>query len=262
MVPADRLPEVRIVEDRITSPRPGQWVSEGTKVREDALAVDRDTLFPLQGALGYEITQTLFVGKHTLLIEGPGDILFLQSWSSALARRNRTKLDPRWTLCPAGGIDKIQPFVSLFSGAKLEIAVLSDFAKTDRKKFDSLKQNRILEGDRLLTFASILGLDEADAEDVFSPELYLDIVNDAFGIPGPNRISLKDLEEKGGISIRLLKRVEACFKVMPPSMPEFDHYTPAEWLFRHPELLDGESGPVIETLDRAEQVIKELNRLL
>jgi hypothetical protein len=129
--------------------------SESTKVRDDTLATDRDTLFPLQGALGYEITQTLFVGKHTLLIEGPGDILYLEAWSSALIRRGKPGLDRRWTLCPAGGIDKIQPFVALFSGQKLDIAVLSDYARTDKKKFDSLRQNKVMEGERLLTFATV-----------------------------------------------------------------------------------------------------------
>src|SRR6266568_3528748 len=54
MVPPDQLLSVRIVEDRVTSPRPGVWHSDGTKVREDVLATERDTLFPLQGALGYE----------------------------------------------------------------------------------------------------------------------------------------------------------------------------------------------------------------
>lgn len=146
MVPADNLPGVRIVEDRILQPRPGQWVSEGTKVRDDTLVTDRDTLFPLQGALGYDITQTLFVGKHTLLVEGPGDILYLQAWSSALARRGKAELDRRWTICPAGGIDKIQPFVALFSGQKLDIAALSDYAKSDKKKLGSLRQNKIMEG--------------------------------------------------------------------------------------------------------------------
>jgi predicted ATP-dependent endonuclease of OLD family len=116
LVPPDDLPSVRIVEDRITSPRPGQWVSEGTKVRDDTMVTDHDTLFPLQGALGYEITQTLFVGKHTLLVEGSGDILYLEAWSSALIRRGKIGVDRRWTLCPAGGIDKIQPFVACLEG--------------------------------------------------------------------------------------------------------------------------------------------------
>lgn len=262
MVPTDRLPDVRIVEDRVLQSRPGRWNSEGTKVRSDPLAVDRDTLFPLQGALGYEITQSLFVGKHTLLVEGPGDILFLRSWSDALGRRGRTTLDARWTICPAGGIDKIQPFVSLFSGQHLDIAVLSDFAVGDRKKFDTLRQKQILEDNRLLTFATLLGREEADAEDVFADSVYLQIVNASTNLPESARITLDQLSTVGGQTLRLLKRVEACMRLMPPEIPEFNHYTPAAWLFQHPETLEGNSQPVLETLERAETVVRALNKLL
>ena len=261
MVPTDRMPEIRIVEDRVLQPRPGQWRSEGTKVRSDPMAVDRDTLFPLQGALGYEITQSLFVGKHTLLVEGPGDILFLKSWSDALGRRGRTTLDSRWTICPAGGIDKIQPFVSLFSGQHLNVAVLSDFAIGDKRKFDMLRQKQILEEERLLTFATLLGRDEADAEDVFADQIYMAIVNAASGVPAGREITLEKLAAEGTGTQRLLKKVEACMRLMPPETPPFNHYTPASWLFTNPELLDGDSPDVLETLDRAETVIRALNRL-
>ncbi len=127
MVPADDLPSVRVVEDQVVT-RGARRTPAGTKVRSNVLSTDPDTVFPLQGALGYEISQSLFVGKNTLLVEGPGDILYLQALSDALRRRGRTGLDARWTLCPAGGIDKIRPFVSLFKGNHLEVAVLSDMA--------------------------------------------------------------------------------------------------------------------------------------
>jgi predicted ATP-dependent endonuclease of OLD family len=261
MVPANNLPAVRIVEDRVFQPKPGQWASEGTKVRDDTLATDRDTLFPLQGALGYEITQTLFVGKHTLLLEGPGDILYLESWSSALIRRKKTGLDRRWTLCPAGGIDKIQPFVALFSSQKLDIAVLSDYAKADKKKFESLRQNKVLEGDRLLNFATILGLQEADIEDVFSPALYAEVINKGFDLPAANQATAQSLSNADQNTIRLVKKAGAFFAVLPPGAPEFDHFTPAEWLFRNPNVLDQDTPEVNETLDRAEKVITTLNKL-
>src|SRR4029077_3372121 len=79
----------------------------GTKVGDDVLSTDKDTLFPLQGALGYEITQTLFVGKHTLLVEGPSDLLYLTAFSQALKKDGRTSLDPRWTISTVGGADKV-----------------------------------------------------------------------------------------------------------------------------------------------------------
>lgn len=271
MVPADDLPSVRIVEDRVFQPKPNQWAAEGTKVRDDTLATDRDTLFPLQGALGYEITQTLFVGKHTLLVEGPGDILYLEALSSALVRRGRPGLDRRWTLCPAGGIDKIQPFVALFSGQKLDIATLSDYSQADKNKFENLRRNKVLEGERLLTFATILGLQEADIESIFAPALYAEIINNAFQLPAANQANGQVLDNANQNTTRLLKKAEAFFAVLPPELPEFDHFTPAAWLFRNPAVLDDpidaaqnpQPNPdVTVTLERAEKVFAAVNKLL
>ena len=137
MVPADDLSSARTVEDVVKYSPDGQ-VQEvlGTKVGDQVLSTDRDTLFPLQGALGYEISQSLFVGQHTLVVEGPSDILYLQAMSGELARLNRTKLDPRWTMCPAGGVDKVAAFLSLFGGNRLHVAVLVDYAAGQKGKVD------------------------------------------------------------------------------------------------------------------------------
>jgi hypothetical protein len=48
-----------IVEDRVDI-KGQRRIPIGTKVEEDILTTDPDTLFPLQGALGYEITHSLF----------------------------------------------------------------------------------------------------------------------------------------------------------------------------------------------------------
>ena len=261
MVPAERLDTVRIVEDRVTSPKPGKWVAEGTSVRSDSLAVDKDTLFPLQGALGYEITQSLFIGKNTLLVEGPGDILFLKALSSALERRKRPGLAPKWTLCPAGGLDKIQPFVSLFSGARLNLAVLTDFAKADQRKIDNLRKTNILEDARILTFASLLGSAEADVEDIFDAELYARILNEAYSIPSDKTVTAAALVAAEGNTLRQVKQAEAVFRLMPESVAAFSHYTPAEWIFTHPEVLDETTSSVATTLDRAATVFAAIERI-
>ena len=261
MVPVENLPSVRIVEDRVFSPKPGKWASEGTKVRSDSLAVDRDTLFPLQGALGYEITQALFVGKNTLLVEGPGDILFLKALSSALVRKGHPGLGSEWTLCPAGGLDKVQPFVSLFSSAKLNIAVLTDFAKSDKKKLENLKRSQILLGDNVLTFASLLGVDEADVEDVFTPELYARMLNEAFAVPTALQVTAASLNSADATTTRLVKKAEAAFRVMPDSVPEFSHYAPAEWLITHPGVLDEDTPESRDSLARAEIIFNSIRKL-
>lgn len=261
MVPAEDFASIRIVEDRVHTPKPGKWVSEGTKVRSDALAVDRDTLFPLQGALGYEVTQALFVGKNTLLVEGPGDILFLKALSSALTRHGRRGLSSKWTLCPAGGLDKVQPFVSLFSSAQLNIVVLTDFAKSDRKKLENLLRSQVLQADRVLTFASLLEVEEADVEDIFAPEIYVRLLNEAYSLAQDRILTAESLDQADTSTTRLVKKAEAAFRLMPPSILEFNHYAPAEWLLTHPAILDGVSEEVKWTLDRAEKVFDSITKV-
>ena len=73
--------------------------------------------------MGFEVTQTLMIGTNTLLVEGPSDILYLQAASAALKAASRPHLSPHWAICPSGGIDKVLPFVRLFYGNKLNVAV-------------------------------------------------------------------------------------------------------------------------------------------
>jgi hypothetical protein len=262
MVPTDRFMSVRVVEDVVERRHGGRPEVKGTKVREDVLVTDRDTLFPLQGALGYDISQSLFVGKNTLLVEGPSDILYLQALSDALKRRNRTGLDPRWTMCPSGGIDKIQPFVSLFGGNNLNIAVLSDQHSGEKKKIETLRRSEILKAGSFFTAVDFTGKDEADIEDFFDPPLFAQIVNDAYDLAAKLRLSAKKLAEADAQTPRLVKQAEAAFKLMPSTVPEFDHFTPASWLIRNPAILDKDAEEVTASLDRAEAAFKKLNGIL
>jgi hypothetical protein len=58
MVPAHNLMAVRTVEDVVIRNSKDQVEVLGTKIGDEVLSTDRDTLFPLQAALGYEITQS------------------------------------------------------------------------------------------------------------------------------------------------------------------------------------------------------------
>ena len=260
MVPVDKLERVRIVEDKVdrTTTRP---LSAGAKVSQDVLRVEADTLFPLQGALGYEATQTLFVGKHTLLVEGPSDILYIQALSAALKERGRTALDLRWTLCPAGGIDRIMPFVSLFAGKELHIAVLSDEARGQKGKVERIRRSDILQAGHFYTVADFIDAAEGDIEDFFDPELYAGIVNRSYALPESHRVTVEKLDQDTSTP-RVVKKVEAMFKLMPEPIPMFDHYSPAAWLIRNPDVLLSESEAIERTLSVAERAFETYNRLL
>ena len=260
MVPAGQLQRVRIVEDRVDRTKTPRR-SDGTKVSQDVLKVEADTLFPLQGALGYEATQTLFIGEHTLLVEGPSDILYLQALSAALKERGRTGLDSRWTICPAGGIDRIMPFVSLFAGKQLHVAVLSDEAQGAKGKVQKIRQSDILRVGHFYTVADFIDAAEGDIEDIFDPDIYAEIVNRSSGLPEPHRVTVESLD-KDTSTPRVVKKVEEMFRLMPEPIPIFDHFTPAAWLIRNPDTLAGDSEPIERTLSVAEQVFKTFNRLL
>lgn len=261
MVPTDRLEDVRVVEDVVERDDRNRPVIKGTKVSADVLTVDKDTLFPLQAHLGYEITQSLFVGANTLLVEGPSDILYLQVASQALKARKREGLDPRWTLCPSGGIDKVQSFASLFSGKGINIAALCDYGNGDKSKVQRLRTSQILKSEGILVATDFTGKNESDIEDFFSPTLFAGIVNGAYEIKGKAALKTDDFTKEGALE-RQVKQAEALFNLMDNSVPEFDHFTPASWLLNNQELLAKDSPAVNESLDRFEAAFKALNALL
>jgi predicted ATP-dependent endonuclease of OLD family len=259
MVPAERMADVRIVEDVIK--HEGRKANVlGTKVSSDALSVDKDTLFPLQGALGYEITQSLFIGKNTLLVEGPSDILYLQAFSAVLKNRKREGLDSRWTMCPSGGIDKISPFASLFGANNINIAVLCDLAAGDKSKLEKLRKSQILKASQLFTAADFTGKSESDIEDFLDPELFVKLLNNAYSLSKPNILSVAKLDAALDTE-RIVKKAEAVFREMPPDVQEFDHFYPSDWLIRNPKFLV-DSNELDKTLDCFEQVFKTINKIL
>lgn len=252
MIDPEALLSVRIVEDVVTSS--GEIL--GTKVREDVFATEAETVFPLQAALGYDITQTLFVGKNVVLVEGPSDLLYLKWFSSELQRNNRESLDRRWVITPCGGIDKVAPFVALFGGSGINMAVVADFHSGLKGKIKNLTKLYRLMG--VFTVNLYSGQPEADIEDVIGREFYFELVNHCYGLSGEYTLDPK----KEPQDLRVVKEVEEYFRTLPPDVPEFDHYTPAAYLVENSERLRNELPGMNGALDRFEQLFKDLNKLL
>jgi predicted ATP-dependent endonuclease of OLD family len=252
LIDQEKIINVRTVEDKDIN---NDDVPLGTKVGEEILSVDKDTILPLQAAFGYEITQTLFIGPNTILVEGPSDLLYMKFFSRELKMNNREYLDPRWTIAPTGGIDKVASFVTLFNSQKLNIAVVTDFHKGDKKKVESLKERRILESGHVFSINSILNVGEADIEDMLGKKLYIDIVNDAYALSDDKKIVVEE-----GIE-RIINFVEEKFRTIPSEINEFDHYFPSAYLISVGEK-DREKYDFNEALQNFELLFKQLNALL
>jgi hypothetical protein len=228
----------------------------GTKVNTDILSTDPDTVSPLQRVLDYEITQTLFVGKHTLLVEGPSDLLYLKWFSRQSEKAGKPGLDYRWVICSVRGVDRIPGFVSLFRGNSLHIAAIVDVQAGHKQKIDNARKS--LEDKHLLTLDNYAGQAEADIEDVLGRDFYVALVDEAYELRGKEQVPAA---KPAGAPERVAKEVEAHFAVLPPHRPEFGHEEPAEWLFQRGD--DGAKLPGFnDALGRMEKLIGDLNALM
>jgi hypothetical protein len=262
MVPADDLASVRTVEDVVMRDERGRKQSKGTKIRADVLTTDPQTNFPVFGAMGFEVTQTLIIGANTLLVEGPSDILYLQAASSALKAAGRPHLSPHWALCPSGGIDKVLPFVRLFYGNRLNIAVLTDYERGQKRKLDDLHKAALLDHERIILATEIAGKEEADIEDFFEPELFVDLVNKTYQLPKQYVLTVKKLTDADTTTERLVKKAEAYFRLLPAEIPEFSHFDPSMYLLQHPDMLLGKGEHVAKSLARFEAAFERISNFL
>jgi len=261
MIDPANLLRARTVEDvvlpRTDEATPPEDLDLGTKVGSDVLSTDKDTIFPLQACLGYEITQTLFLGEHTLLVEGPSEIFYFEWFKRKLASLGRISLDKRWTICPCGGIDKIPAFLSLFAGNQLHIAIMTDLADGQKKKIRNLREIKLLRDGHVLTADTYAGQAEADVEDILGRESYVELVKQAYGLqPGQELPSVRPSTSPS----RVVKEVEDHFRTLPASVKEFDHYFPSEYLM-HQGLSFSLPG-IDVALDRFEALFRDLNSML
>lgn len=266
MVDAEKFDRARTVEDvqqdgsqSIFDASMELGDDAGTKVGSDVLSVDRDTLFPLQACLGYEVTQSLFIGKYVLLVEGPSDLLYLKWFQRKLKELGRAYLDPRWVITPVGGITKVAAFVSLFRAAKIEIAVLTDFQDGDRKKVRDLRESKILKSGRVFSAEQYAQKNEADTEDMLGDAVFVETVNDTYGLKDAQRLAIPSPGTDGKTG-RIVKHAEQHFATLPPNSPTFDHFAPAE-LFTA-KGLSYQPASMAQALNNFERFFKDVNATL
>jgi hypothetical protein len=260
MIDPHHFDRVRIVEDKsidIKERLPADRA--GTKVFLEVLEASEGSLFPLQGALGYDIAQTLFVGPTCLVVEGVSDLLYIQTITGLLEEAGREGLDRRWTITPVGGSEKVPTFAALLGAQKgLTIATLIDLQRKDQQSIENLYKRKLLQKSHVLTFADFTGTAEADIEDMFDVGFYLKLVNDEYASDLSKK--LKESDVKTG-NPRILVRLEGYFGAHPlRGTARFNHFRPARYFIENAVTM--KKAISAAALDRFETAFKRVNALL
>lgn len=204
MVQPTEVERVRLVEDKDKL---------GTTVSNEPLGVSRDTAFPIQAALGYSLSQSLFLGPDNLIVESPSDLLYLTAISEHLRDAGRAHLHDRWVIVPIGGLEKVPSFIALL-GAQLNVAVVVDGAAGGTHRLQDMIDKRVIEADRVLPLTAMTGGKEADIEDLFTESFYVELLNASGALAN---VRPRALPKGNRIAARVAKHL---------GLKRYDHYRP------------------------------------
>lgn len=241
MIDGDNLHNIRVVYEEKTD--------GSTKVSEDVWPKDKDALFPLQAALGYSIAQTLFFSKRQLVVEGIIDYWILKAMNEILPTTGRSSLSQDTVIIPSGGVNKLMPLISLLVAHNIKLAILLDGDEPGIRKGKEVESKLLL---KCLFMNKFIDKGEAELEDLFPEEFYLEAVKEAY----PTITLNFSMEEKKIECIT--KRVDAIFN--RKGGVSFEKWQPAKVIVDW--ILKGEKELPKESLDRFEQILKEVNNIL
>jgi predicted ATP-dependent endonuclease of OLD family len=202
MVPSDAINIVRTVN---IDPDKGTYVT-------DLPSGDARTLFPLQAALGYHLSQTLFVGHANLIVEGVTDFWILSTVNAHLAAGGTAALPDELTITPAGGAGKVSYMAALLTSEELTVLVLLDDDRAGRETHTDLVKNKLVRESAVMFvtegFTDLKPV-EADIEDLIDPAVYADLVNHTYR----KELAGKTLALNMSIP-RIVKRYEEAFTAL------------------------------------------------
>ena len=248
MINLDKLSGVRTVQD---------VDDRGTYVSEDTLSNDRETVFPLQVALGYQMAQTLFLAPHCLMVNYASDLIYMQVLGETVASVGQMRLDPRWVVIPVGGADNLPTFVSTLGENYVSVAVLMDVTPKNKAKLERLNRNAAITRNNPIKWVEVARVRTADIEDLFEPGFYLKLVNEAYARELAAPVTMKAISDADP---RIVQRLQAYFEAEGIAGGRFDPYRPAAYLLQKHSQLRSEISEA--TIERATSMFERINSLL
>jgi len=247
MVDFTRLDNIYICEEK---------EDEGAKVHQDWASAGKDARFTLQAALGLSWSQSLFVGKYNLVVEGVTDFWFLATFSELLRQAGKEGLDEELVITPAGGASKVAYIGTILRGQELRVAVLLDSDPEGQSAYEQLVHKWILEDKHVLMLGPVIGATgDRCLEDMFAEDYYIDFVREAYKKElGRKKLSISPQDER-----TVVQRVEAALQAA--GIEKFNKGRVAKRIMKDLASKSLDDLPP-ETIENFAKVISEVNHLV
>jgi len=176
MVDPTRYEKLRAVHDRATRENPNL----GVVVTLPSLTADKATILPIESALGYSLSQHLFLGSgQHLAVEGSSDFVYLQRMTEHLTAKGKQGLDPRLAMIPVGGADNMPAFIALL-GRRLKVSALIDGDRSSNRvaRMQAAAKDNSVPHSAIVLCSDVANMPKnADIEDLFATQDYLRLYN-------------------------------------------------------------------------------------
>ena len=248
MIDLEKLHRIRLVQD---------MDGVGTVISDDPVHNDKETVFPLQMALGYQMAQTLFLSPHCLMVNSPSDLIYLQVLGDMVAAESGIRIDPRWVIIPVGSTDNLSTFVTLLGENYVSVAVMMDLTPTNKEKIEAINRKNELDGENPVKWVQVTRVRDADIEDLFDPKIYLQLVNLSYAKQLDQTLTMKSITESNP---RIVERLKAYFAKTGIAGGVFDRYVPAAYLLENFE--DFKIHISEESIEKAKTLVERINSLI
>ncbi len=259
MINPDRMQWIRTVEEITRETPEGALDHVGTKVGDEVLSTDHDTLLPLQASLGYRLMQDMAGSKKLLLVEKPADVIYLDWFSARLKEKGRRGLNPAWTLVPCGDLTRLATLVGLLSDNTRSFAVLLTLSEQHPDVIGRRELSRMLEACHSFPLRRYAEPIESTLEDLIGPTVYSALIDLCYKIPRGQRLA-RTLEPTPGTPI--LRRVTEVLDVTQILPGGFDPMIPADYLLRSGHRKLRKLPGLEEALNRFDTLFGDLNACL
>ena len=246
MIDLNRLSSVRTVQD---------MDGRGTVVSNDVMVHDTETVFPLQVAMGYRLAQSLFLAPHCLLVNSPSDQIYLRVLGEAVAARGCLPLDARWVTIPVGGADNLPIYLSLLDDGDVNVAVMMDVTP---KSSAHIEENNDETGrSSPIKMTEVTQTRYPDLEDLFDPDFYLQLVNQAYDKELSRYLTLEAIT---GPDPRIVQRIQRFFEKENICGGHFDTYRTATYLLQRHDYFRSQIDDA--TIEHASSMFDRINSQL